>query len=38
VSRSDVRRIGLRIERQGIPLGVVALIYVARHYVTAEAA
>ena len=38
VSRSDVRPNGVRIERQRIPLGLVAMIYEARPNVTAEAA
>lgn len=38
VTRSDVRPNGLRIERQRIPLGLVAMIYEARPNVTAEAA
>ena len=38
VTRSDVRPNGLVIERQRIPLGLVAMIYEARPNVTAEAA
>lgn len=38
VTRSDVRPNGIRIERQRIPLGLVAMIYEARPNVTAEAA
>ncbi len=38
VTRNDVRPNGIRIERQRIPLGLVAMIYEARPNVTAEAA
>ncbi|RZA21304.1 MAG: glutamate-5-semialdehyde dehydrogenase [Lysobacteraceae bacterium] len=38
VTRSDVRPNGLVVERQRIPLGLVAIIYEARPNVTAEAA
>lgn len=38
VTRSDFRPNGIRIERQRIPLGLVAMIYEARPNVTAEAA
>ena len=38
VTRSDIRPNGLVIERQRIPLGLVAMIYEARPNVTAEAA
>ncbi|GAB1407861.1 glutamate-5-semialdehyde dehydrogenase [Thermomonas brevis] len=38
VTRSETRPNGLRIERQRIPLGLVAMIYEARPNVTAEAA
>ncbi|WP_256645153.1 glutamate-5-semialdehyde dehydrogenase [Thermomonas paludicola] len=38
ITRSDVRPNGVRVERQRIPLGLVAMIYEARPNVTAEAA
>lgn len=38
ITRSDVRPNGLVVERQRIPLGLVAMIYEARPNVTAEAA
>ena len=38
VTRADTRPNGLRVERQRIPLGLVAMIYEARPNVTAEAA
>ena len=38
VTRSETRPNGLRVERQRIPLGLVAMIYEARPNVTAEAA
>ena len=38
VTRREVRPNGLRVERQRIPLGVIAMIYEARPNVTAEAA